>query len=452
MTEPPSRIPPRGHNPDTKAVRDEASTKVEKVREIDPDEQAKKKFRQYYDGDASANADSEVDDRPTPFDLLSGKQSQGGKAQKPSPFSDAKDSIGAIPAYAPPSQVPSIETGKKGDGDETDTSPLPQSEDFWEEVDFPPDQPTPPRAFHEGAMKGLKKGEPQIGKAPSKEAGKKGVVLPTNVKSEKKEEPSPFGVPGKPEKKGESEKRKSPFKGPEKRPTHFEQASTEPQQLKPVEKKKESQPFMEAAPPPKTFEKEGERSVRSASLKGEKKKEESPLYREPEAVPFKPDEERQGNREQKTVEIENALLPVFPSAIQPLAVAAATQATPYIHPSTVSLFFQMVGTMYVMAGPQGINRTEIVLNNPSYARSKFYGSTIRVEKYATAPDSFNITLSGSDEAVSSFKDNIPSLMAAFQSNKELPFKINRLDVEYERPVYRRKGEEDTGGGDLGERR
>ena len=110
-----------------------------------------------------------------------------------------------------------------------------------------------------------------------------------------------------------------------------------------------------------------------------------------------------------------------------------------------------------MAGPQGVNRTEIVLNNPAYASSRFYGSTITIEKYATAPDSFNIRLTGSQQAVASFKENIPSLMSAFE-NVNFSFKVHRLDVEYtmERPVFRRKekGEDkgEAGGGDLGERR
>ncbi|MDE3048211.1 MAG: hypothetical protein KGI83_07710, partial [Verrucomicrobiota bacterium] len=97
------------------------------------------------------------------------------------------------------------------------------------------------------------------------------------------------------------------------------------------------------------------------------------------------------------------------------------------------------------------------LNNPAYANSKFYGATITIEKYATAPDSFNIRLTGSNEAVVLFRENLPSLITAFE-NRKLNFTIGRIDVEYsmDRPVFRRKergeGKGDTGGGDLGERR
>jgi hypothetical protein len=93
----------------------------------------------------------------------------------------------------------------------------------------------------------------------------------------------------------------------------------------------------------------------------------------------------------------------------------------------------------VMAAPPGISRTEIVLNNPAYAHSRFFGSTITIEKYATAPDSFNIRLTGNNAAVTSFRDHIPSLLAGFQ-NSNLPFRVHRIEAEYtmERPVYRRK--------------
>jgi len=83
-------------------------------------------------------------------------------------------------------------------------------------------------------------------------------------------------------------------------------------------------------------------------------------------------------------------------------------------------------------------------------------ATLGLKRYATAPDSFNITY-GSNEAVMSFKQNIPSLMSAFH-NGHFAFKVNRLDAEYsvERPFFRRKekgeGKGDAGGGDLGERR
>ena len=152
---------------------------------------------------------------------------------------------------------------------------------------------------------------------------------------------------------------------------------------------------------------------------------------------------------QTSATIVQPAVPQFAPDIQPLAQAAATQAAPYLTADTMALFYQMVGTIYVMTAPTGISRTEIVLNTPAFATSKFFGSTITIEKYATAPDSLNIRLTGSNEAVQSFNQNISSLVAAFEQGK-FAFRIGRIEASYQtvdKPVFRRKergGEKDSG--------
>jgi hypothetical protein len=276
-----------------------------------------------------------------------------------------------------------------------------------------------------------------------------------------------FGPPGKPEAKqiAKNQKLTSPFEQntkidqkntrsqefptPRQKPHH---SKDEPPKIRPLEKGEET--YSAQINDGKRLEKRGSK---------DEKKEEENLTQAPGVFSYKQEERETGsgddrdNRDRKVVEIESSSLPTLPSDVQPMAATATTQAAPYLNPATASLFFQMVGTMYVMSGPQGVSRTEVVLNNPAFANSKFYGSTITIEKYATAPDSFNIRLTGSQEAVATFKENIPSLMTAFQNGK-FAFKVNRLDVEYtiEKPVFRRKekGEDkgEAGGGDLGERR
>jgi hypothetical protein len=180
------------------------------------------------------------------------------------------------------------------------------------------------------------------------------------------------------------------------------------------------------------------------------------------AVSYAPTfEEREGGGAKQKgthapLDIATPSLPPLPASIQPIAAAAASQATSYLSPETIPLYFQMVGSIYVMITPPGISRTEIVLNNPAYSNSKFFGARITIEKYATAPDSFNIRLSGSDAAVTTFKENIPNLMTSFQ-NGNFTFRVHRLEAEFavERPVFRRKewgGKGKESGGDLGERR
>jgi len=157
-------------------------------------------------------------------------------------------------------------------------------------------------------------------------------------------------------------------------------------------------------------------------------------------------EERE--KKSQVFEILSDMSSSLPSHIAPLAMAAVTQSAPYLSPQIIPLFFQMVGTIYVMTAPPGISRTEIVLNSPSFANSKFFGAKISIEKYATAPDSLNIRLTGSDEAVKAFNQNIPNLYAAFQ-NGNFSFRIGRLSVEYsiEKPIFHRKDRRGgTGGG------
>ncbi|HEY4255281.1 MAG TPA: hypothetical protein VGM34_02915, partial [Chlamydiales bacterium] len=125
-----------------------------------------------------------------------------------------------------------------------------------------------------------------------------------------------------------------------------------------------------------------------------------------------------------------------------------------LSPEVLPLFYQMVGSIMVMTNYQpGVNKTEVLLNSPAFARSKFYGATIEIVKYASAPDSLNIRLTGSNEAVAAFRQNVPSLLAAFQQGN-FQFKIGRLEAHYatEKPVFQRKEKKlkgETGGGDLG---
>ncbi len=113
-----------------------------------------------------------------------------------------------------------------------------------------------------------------------------------------------------------------------------------------------------------------------------------------------------------------------------------------ISPSTsldlTQLTEKMVGVM-LHSTQEGITRTEVILNSPDMQGSIFYGATITVEKYAIAPDSFNIHLTGSPEAVNVFNSNIDGLMQTFQMGN-FDFRIGTLSAEYalERPLFHRK--------------
>jgi len=131
-----------------------------------------------------------------------------------------------------------------------------------------------------------------------------------------------------------------------------------------------------------------------------------------------------------------------PIPFSPDAAGAATTATShvssYIAPQAQNLFSQMVGTIIVMTN-QGISRTEVQLNSPAFQNSPFFGSTILVEKYATAPDSFNIRLTGNTSQVNAFNKNLDGLYNAFERGS-FAFKIGRLDASHApvKPLFKRK--------------
>lgn len=414
-TEPPHRIPPRNSSQDTKANRDELTSKgkVEKVREVDADETRKRNFRKYFEEEPVAESQTS----PSPFDLYTQDQKKGKPSLGASSPSDDDSSNEVEPT--PPTTPPNVSAQPPASTDETEQEGLPQSTVFWEEVDLP-DQPIPPTQMKETP-------------ASLKRAGLDGSHPESSKTSPQKKETSLFGPPGKPVKREapsqkEGEKLPSPFETTANSLPKKEGKTAHGKQKK-AEKKEEIDDSAPPSPLGAAERKERDRGDGSSSNKG---------------------------HDAKAISLEVSNLPPFPGAIQSTALAAVIQASPYIHPSTVSLFFQMVGTMAVLANPR-VQRTEIILNNRSYANSKFYGATITIEKYATAPDSFNIKLTGTNAAVNAFKENIPSLMNAFQ-NGNFSFRVNRLDVEYnsDRPVYRRKekgeGRGETGNDGLGERR
>ncbi|MBU6383565.1 MAG: hypothetical protein KGR16_04555 [Verrucomicrobia bacterium] len=419
-TEPPSRVPPRQQPQETKAAREELSSKgkVEKVREVDPDEQAKKKrFTEYYRGVDESEEEEEEGKRPSPFDLYAGKEEVfNGGSPKPSELGETEEAIVPSPSYTAP---PDVYAGDDEEEDETTTSALPHSEDFWEEYTLP-DQPKEPPQFHERSdqkSREIRKKEEELGLWKEKTENKK--EGHTKWEKKKKDDALLFGPPGKASKEHRESKKQRTSENPP-------GMAAAPMSQRPTP--------MEETPKPKKRDKI---SMGPAPI--------APAGAAP-------------SHKQHHLDIELSSLPALPKNVQPLAMEATVQASSYLNPDTVSLFYQMVGTIVVMQNSEpGVNRTEVVLNNPAYANSKFYGATITIEKYATAPDSFNIRLTGSNEAVVLFRENLPSLITAFE-NRKLNFTIGRIDVEYsmDRPVFRRKergeGKGDTGGGDLGERR
>ncbi len=510
-------MPPMDHGKaatDTKAAREEKQ-KVEKVREIDADEETqrrKKKFQMLM-GDEDMPVDLEPR-MPSPFetefyaaagsvpDSVSGpgvSATAGGVfGGTPPELGDVEDSIVPSPSYSPPPDITSMPQAASEDESDSD---LPQSNNFWDDLDFPPDQPLQQPLFQE-TPQSQARSQQQSPETNQQAPGQTNTAQPKQKKSgpgvqSKGKVSSPLGPPGKPTPKAAAPQAQSTEKPP------FFAAKPEKKEAGKKAQPPVTSPFEEktgetfppparkgAAPSPvKGFEEKeseemptssyagslespqqipalppGRREAAKGKGKAEEESSEIPAPRGiagDNVVPFKAEAEsggegrgRRGEKEHG-VEIVSPSSPSLPADIQPIAQAASMQAAPYLRPETLSLYYQMVGTIYVMSSPAtGVSRTEILLNNPAFADSKFFGSTITIVKYASAPDSFNIRLTGNDEAVTAFKDNIPGLMTAFQNGK-FNFRINRVEAEYStiKPVFRRKekGEEGGFGGDFRDR-
>jgi|GEM_PF-2462994 len=152
--------------------------------------------------------------------------------------------------------------------------------------------------------------------------------------------------------------------------------------------------------------------------------------------------------EAESLQMQSPSTETLPSYVIPVAGAAAAAAQPYLGIEALSIYYHMIGTITAMVSPKGDSRTEFILNAPSFANSKFYGAKISIEKFSTAPYQLNIRLTGSNEAVAAFNQNIPNLLAAFQAGK-FSYTVNRIEAAYEKPLFQRKesaGEKGQKGG------
>lgn len=436
-----------GKGPDTRMQEQHRRIeKVEKVRAVDEteNEQTRKKFQKFMDDDEEPKPKPK---EPSPFETgfhRTGKGAEGAifspSIGTPSSLEDLEGDIVSSPSYSPPpncSQAPAPE--------EEESPPLPQSHNFWSDVDSPPDQPLKNPRFQEAQRSTSRHPSSQKKETSPDEKKKKDALLAL----QKSETESLHGLSG----KALEEKKKKIAEEKEREATsHKTKAS-------PLQAQSE---IAMSRSKDKTEEKESEPSFHT------KKTKEGALPPLPTDLASHSSHEKkfghdkegeEKNKERKTnpIEIENPSQSRLPATVIPLAQAATTQAATYLSPQIAPLYFQMVGTIYMMTTTSGVSKTEILLNAPAFANSKFYGSTISIEKYATAPDSLNIRLTGTNEAVLTFNKNISNLYAAFQ-NGNFNFKIGRISAEYsvDKPVFRRKesgeGKKDSGGGDFSDKR
>ena len=196
-------------------------------------------------------------------------------------------------------------------------------------------------------------------------------------------EPAPFSLPVSAESKETSEIPSKPKQAP-RRPRA-------PAERRPISEKNRKKAFQ-------SVEKQGERGTRS--------------------------------KQQKRDDQEIANVPGTPFLeAHSFAAQATTRLAPYLSKELIALFQKMVGTMMGMVSSSGILHLEVVLDQPGFEHSVFYGATLIIDRYASAANAMNIVLTGSNAAVELFRSNIPNLAETFKKGR-FSFKVDRMEAHY----------------------
>ena len=443
---------------------------------------------------------------PPPSPMATTKTSESASSAGPS----AKSTSAPVPspAYSPPptvqtSPAPTVATPSPtplpssqqfwGSVDVSTSSPSSENQTFTEQSSYRNSPPIPspsgrptqnedneePPVEEESPVGGpslTKKAKPSEGMEKSEpEPFGEAASKTSKTKKQKKTEPLESSPLEKQEETRETLKKKAPGSKETASEKEFAGLQAEDKKWAPLEtKEKPGQKSLSDLPLPSQISKEGTESkfptsgkeetaglalpARTSPEGGTSKKGEAKVGEvegskeklEPPASlgESKSDQEKGDEKEHKPGSplIAPLTLPQFDTSIQPLVQSAVTQAAPYLRPETMALFTQMVGSIYMSTSQSGISTTEVALTSPAFKNSIFYGSTITIEKYATAPDSLNIRLTGSNDAVKTFNDNLSSLVAAFQ-NGNYKFRIGRIDTAYkvDKPVLSRKEKEKDSG-------
>lgn len=352
---------------------------IEKIKAVDEaeNEQTRKKFQRFLNEDSEEEPQTQA---PSPFELSSYQ----------TPSDDFKNATTPLQNY-PKNPIDQI-----SEPDHTDTA-LPQSQNFWAKQNTSQDH-----SVQSPSYKNKKETKEELFEKDLLQKEK--ITNPTAIDKTQKQDNK------KNQTKPSSEDLTGPFIAP------FEMEKN----LKKKDKTEES------------------------SLEKKEKKLQESLLQQQSAHDIQkekstPDEKEDHNKKStKTIELEPSILANMPPSIVQQVEATCYGSIPYINPQIEAVFFQMVGNIYIM-NAKGVSTTEFTLNSPVFANSRFFGSTISIEKYATAPDSLNIRLSGPNQAVKAFNENLTDLYAAFQ-NGNFSFRIGRLTAEYsyEKPLFHRK--------------
>jgi hypothetical protein len=412
-------VPPPSDDYEARRLRAELEKKLYQVQELEQvDEEArpKKRFQSMMQPADDKSDETEPDTRettstPSPYETSFRTQTP------PSPPPEQEQENEEIPTFAQPMApqidnfAPSIDPLSNEEKDLPISNSFYQTDDYDATVPYPQyvdDTSRPPTAPSQPQEKEQEKGKQKLPNHPmmgQKKPPAPSPFMPTPKKGKTEQAPHAKEMP-----KGNlpPPKPAPPLPHPGFRPTAPLPNIPRPKEQTPTSSRPTDR-RQRVAPKPVEPEKEAERKI---------------------APTTKTSKDEEGTKEKKTTP---DILPVtqtpLPADVQPLAIAATVAAQPYLSPEVLSLYHQMVGTIFVMSGPKGVSRTEFVLNNPKFANSKFYGSSIEITRYSTAPNSFNIQLSGNTQAVDAFLQYKGELQRAFEKQG---INIGQLQVNYKR--------------------
>lgn len=468
------RIPPdeadsarRTQSPDTTRK----ISQVEKISEVDEDATRRQKFRDMVDAPEETPSDL-----PSPLEISSSRRSRtkvsaSAPAPKPAPTSFSSDAAlqdslnrSAVPgvAYSPSPNV--WLAGTSSSSEMGSSSSLPQSSQVWYSMDEPPQPDARSPTFEE--LKSLPSSSQESSQESSDEQSESSdsqetqeTPLATKEKSKRANPANPFTegliLKEKGDLKGKADIQ-TPTEAPSAIPAPFyetgqelstpgmvRQKGAEHEKLSsnPNEFKEERQIAAPLFDPKRTDPRQ------EPSHQRHKNRKESPLAPHLTAAEGKEAKERErGDKEgkkrssdeqQDAALLQAASLTPIPLDAIPQAYAAAQTAAPYLGPEALAIYTHMIGMIVSVVKPSGDSQTEFILNSPALMNSKFYGAKIVIEKFESAPNAVNIRLTGSEEAVKEFQQNIPNLLAVFEKGK-FAFTINRLEAVYEKPLFQRK--------------
>ncbi|MBX9744165.1 MAG: hypothetical protein K2X08_03020 [Chlamydiales bacterium] len=477
-TDPIRRLPPPSPSSskdkaDEKKFREEMQ-KIEKVREVDPDEQSRKRQDQLaYELDKNKSEMISTKSSsllPSPLDVnfykaeKEAKQSRADSSKRSVRSSADYSSSTPVPspAYSP---APTVQAGSPSPK-QTSGQPLPNSPIFWQTTDLSTNDIEPEQNFSQTSPPQIKTTTSvQNNEAPDEDDRDEYVYQPEASPDTRittgKHPSSRKSSPANPETHSElGKEKKTTSLGEEKPGTHKTSEMELPKSSSVTSPKAEQAPTTTPAP---TLAPQGEEesilgapstmpmTTRESAL-SQKSEEKTTAVRSTgeKFAPIsslkdqtaKDQDKGEGQNKKSPAEAIPAVVSQFAPDIQGFIQSAASALPSYASHETAALWQHMVGSIYVATSRPGISTTTVTLDSAAFTGSKFFGSTITIDKYATAPNALNISLSGSPEAVSAFNQNLPTLSAAFKQGN-FPFTV-QLKTSYrtDKPVFHRKEKED----------